>query len=191
MRRYTPVWVMACVLTGMLLQIEIDGYFLADYRNATRLLMEEERERTAIATVFSGRNLGLAPTEALVMAFAVQAYSRERGLDPGLVTAVILVESDAKPDAVSPAGARGLMQVMPRTAKDTPHPCPLPQGERDLREALFVIDTNICIGTHILADNISRWGYREGIQRYFWGSGNVPDNAYLVKVLDAMEGLDG
>lgn len=45
----------------------------------------------------------------------IKAYSREFGLDPYLVAAVIHCESGNRPVVVSPKGAVGLMQIMPDT----------------------------------------------------------------------------
>jgi hypothetical protein len=43
--------------------------------------------------------------------------ARRYSLDPALVQAVVAVESGFRPDAVSPKGAQGLMQLMPATAR--------------------------------------------------------------------------
>lgn len=51
--------------------------------------------------------------DALIMRSALQ-----HGVNPWLVKAVVLAESGMNPDAVSRAGAQGLMQLMPPTAKE-------------------------------------------------------------------------
>jgi hypothetical protein len=56
---------------------------------------------------------GLEGTDLRELAIAT---ARKHGLDPELVLAVVGVESAFQPDAVSPKGAQGLMQLMPGTA---------------------------------------------------------------------------
>jgi soluble lytic murein transglycosylase-like protein len=46
----------------------------------------------------------------------IVAASKKHRVDPALVKAIILAESGYDPKAVSPKGAVGLMQLMPRTA---------------------------------------------------------------------------
>jgi len=46
----------------------------------------------------------------------IRSYSERCGLDPRLIKSVIAAESEFTPRAKSPAGALGLMQVMPATA---------------------------------------------------------------------------
>ena len=45
----------------------------------------------------------------------IQEYAAADALDPARVAAVIYCESSFRPEAVSSAGARGLMQIMPET----------------------------------------------------------------------------
>lgn len=47
----------------------------------------------------------------------IDRHANEKGLDPALVHAVIRAESAYRPDALSPKGAVGLMQVMPATGR--------------------------------------------------------------------------
>ena len=57
------------------------------------------------------------PSGAGAYATAFTAAERRYNLPPGLLSAVAHAESNYRPDAVSSAGAIGLMQLMPATAK--------------------------------------------------------------------------
>lgn len=54
----------------------------------------------------------------LAFAEELDEEARQNGLDPALVAALIWQESTFDPGAVSGAGARGLMQLMPRTGRE-------------------------------------------------------------------------
>jgi soluble lytic murein transglycosylase-like protein len=111
------------------------------------------------------------------IASAVDRYSQQYGLEPELVTAVIIVESSVRPWAYSPKGAVGLMQVMPHMIA--------PLG---LAGNPATIESNIEAGCWILAHNIERLGEERGISAYFWGS-KIRNLAYLEKVQEARENI--
>ncbi len=57
-----------------------------------------------------------SPAEGDALRELATTAARRHGLDPGLVLAVVSVESAFRPEAVSRKGAQGLMQLMPATA---------------------------------------------------------------------------
>jgi Transglycosylase SLT domain len=56
--------------------------------------------------------------DARPFATLIEAVALKHGIDPALVHAVVEAESNYEPAARSQVGARGLMQVMPSTARD-------------------------------------------------------------------------
>jgi hypothetical protein len=58
------------------------------------------------------------PLDARPFAALIETVALKHGIDPELVHAVVQAESGYRADARSHAGARGLMQVMPETARD-------------------------------------------------------------------------
>jgi soluble lytic murein transglycosylase-like protein len=58
------------------------------------------------------------PPGGAVMDRAIRQAAFKYGLTPELIRSVIRAESNFQADAVSPAGAQGLMQLMPETARE-------------------------------------------------------------------------
>jgi soluble lytic murein transglycosylase-like protein len=113
------------------------------------------------------------------IAAAVLKYSAKYDLDPRLVTAVMRVESTARPWVRSSAGAVGLMQVMPHMASPV-----------DFAGNLTTVESNVEAGCMILADNIRRLGEDDGISAYFWGS-DIRGASYLQRVRAARAAMRG
>lgn len=77
----------------------------------------------------------------------VNIYSSEFEVDSALVFAVIKAESNFDPSAISSAGAVGLMQLLPSTAKWIAYEF----NEEYLEENLFVPEINIKYGCFYLS----------------------------------------
>ncbi len=58
-----------------------------------------------------------AKTDNVLINKLVSKYAKKYDVDESLIHALIKVESDYDPKAISPAGAKGLMQLMDKTAK--------------------------------------------------------------------------
>ena len=120
---------------------------------------------------------------------AVASVSTVHAVPPALVKAVIAAESACSPRAISRAGARGLMQLLPGTAAKA--------GVRP--EELFKPDRNILAGTRLLAVLLRHYhgdlvsvlvAYNAGAHQ---GYAPVPVNgetpAYVARVLGYLEAL--
>lgn len=97
--------------------------------------------------------------------------AKEVEIDPYLVMAVIRVESKFRPKAQSIRGAKGLMQLMPETAKWAAEQ----MGETYQPESLFEIDYNTKIGCWYLAKLLKEFGgsLPLTLAAYNGGPGNV------------------
>lgn len=101
----------------------------------------------------------------------VEKFSKEFDVDENLIYAVIKAESDFNKDAVSSSGARGLMQIMPKTYLDDI--CVALGTPADI-DALFDPETNIRAGTYYLSYLINHFGsVRSAIAAYNAGMGNA------------------
>ena len=85
----------------------------------------------------------------------VTDYAKERGIDPNLVWAIMMQESNFQPHIVSFAGARGLMQLINPTAKSVAKRL----GIADFKESdLYAPSVNIRFGITYLGDVVKDFG---------------------------------
>ena len=112
--------------------------------------------------------------------------ARQEGIEPNLAYGLVKTESTFQEKAVSPVGARGLTQVLPRTARWL-----LPGTSA---EDLFDRRTNLRVGFKYLSDMIDKYrgDVKLALLAYNRGPGTVdrelsrgadPDNGYADKVM--------
>ena len=98
--------------------------------------------------------------------------SADRRAEPALVLGLIRRESEFVIDAVSPAGARGLMQLMPTTAQGVARTLGISSST-----ARLTVDPahNIRLGSHYLAEMVARFdgSYILALAAYNAGPGRV------------------
>jgi soluble lytic murein transglycosylase len=102
----------------------------------------------------------------------IRQQSREKGLDPALVAAVIYAESHFRDGQTSRAGALGLMQITPETARYIARKS---GGTAFVVGDLATPQVNIAYGTYYLRYLLSRYDGKEAfaLAAYNAGEGNV------------------
>ena len=101
----------------------------------------------------------------------IRQQAHEKHLDPALVAGVIYTESRFR-DQTSRAGAKGLMQITPDTAKFIEH---LSGGSTFELSDLSTPQVNIAYGAYYLRYLLDRYGDNEtlALAAYYGGEGNV------------------
>lgn len=108
---------------------------------------------------------------------------REMGLDPLLILAVISIESSFNPIAESVAGAKGLMQIIPRYHLEK-------LREHGGEQAVLDPESNILVGTRILREYLGRAGTLEAALQYYNGAASDTTARYARKVIAERSRLD-
>jgi soluble lytic murein transglycosylase-like protein len=140
MRRVAVIVAIAALAAGSAAAERSAGVFIFTAPDGTRRMVNIPAHGAGTITipeVATARRTALWP--------AVEEAARSHGLDPRLVDLVIRMESGYNPRAVSPKGARGIMQLMPQTAS--------------LYNVANVFDPiqNLRAGVHYLKDLLQRF----------------------------------
>jgi hypothetical protein len=142
---------------------------LADY------VSEEEfnQERMVRAVLKRFSNIGTDEVSKLTKIIVRQALSKH--LDPKLVAAIIVVESNGNPLAISGAKSVGIMQIH----------IPTWSNSVDFTENNpFDPEVNVDIGTTILADYLRRSKDLQSALLAYEGSHDITENEYPAKVME-------
>ena len=180
-RRKLPHLVAALALVAVAQPASADIFMFKDEKgvvhftnipsNDKRYRLVRKEAATPPLTAAAGMPQLLMPREESIRMFTpiIERASRTHGVDVALVHAVISAESGYNPGAISRAGARGIMQLMPDTARrfgvqNIMDPSENIQGGvRYLREllTLFNGNTELAVAAYNAGENaVIRAGHR-------------------------------
>lgn len=149
-----------------------DVYYFTDAQGVTHFNSQHTDPRDQLLAASSTSSTYTLPVARGAYAYeqAVDSASRENGVDPALVKAVITAESHFNPRAVSNKGAIGLMQVMPATGRRF--------GISNLRDPI----ENIKAGTRYLAFLMHQFNNNTqlAVAAYNAGEGAVIKSGYRI-----------
>jgi soluble lytic murein transglycosylase len=115
----------------------------------------------------------------------LKRFSTSNALDPYLVAALIRQESEFNPNAVSPANAVGLMQLLPKVGKSVARQQKL---RRFSNAQLFTPSVNLQLGTRYFRSMVDKFGaFEYALAAYNAGADRVQDWQGQGKFRDAQE----
>jgi soluble lytic murein transglycosylase len=107
----------------------------------------------------------------------VEAAAAARGVPPELVYAIMREESGFQPRALSPVGARGLLQLMPETAGRLGEAPPA-------ADALYEPALNVRLGTRLLGDLMATFRGRLSAAAAGYNAGAAPVGRWIAQAPD-------
>jgi soluble lytic murein transglycosylase-like protein len=140
-------------------------------RNELSVKKVDEELVSHILERLSIRHTALSESERLALVLTIIREARAHDLEPGLVVAVIEVESAGYHLATSHVGAMGLMQLLPSTGKEL-------AGRLNIEwkgdDTLFDPTINVRLGTAYLRQLADRYGnVNTALAAYNWGPGRI------------------
>jgi hypothetical protein len=123
-----------------------------------------------LASYIASRNKSLGVSRSQEMVFLFKRAAEVNNLDARLLVAVTQKESNFNPNAKSPSGASGLMQIMPKTA----------EGMGLTQSQVMDAKTNIDFGAAYLRGQLNKFDNNIGLalSAYNQGPGNVSRGTY-------------
>ncbi len=116
---------------------------------------DERATAVRVHSILNARGGSIDPRARIAIADVLMAAQREHGIDPLLGLALIETESGFRPDAVSPVGALGLLQVHAFVGRAVAAEIGVPWVDRS---TLFDPVSNVRIGLAYLAEMTERFG---------------------------------
>jgi soluble lytic murein transglycosylase-like protein len=140
-------------------------------------------ERHHALSQFLARRYNVSQEVTLDLVTLAHAAGRQMGLDPLLIIAVMAVESRFNPLAESVAGAKGVMQVIPRY-----HVAKFREVAGD-KWSVFDPETNIIVGAQILKEYLRRTGNLTAALQLYVGAPEDENDGYTGRVMGEKQRL--
>jgi hypothetical protein len=142
-----------------------------------------ENPRHLALSEFLAKRYKVSRAVTLDLVEIAHAAGQQIGIDPLLIIAVIAVESRFNPIAESVAGAKGLMQIIPKY-----HAAKFREFGGD-KYAVFDPETNILVGAKILKEYLARTGSLSTALQLYVGAATDDDETYSDKVMTEKQRL--